>query len=200
MLSLFLKTVILKIRSLLCDPKLTLSSCSRRDVDRDAGLRPVLGLGQRGDGRPHPLQRAGLRRRPQAGPEGEAGLNVCVWKAARPRGPRRLLLLRLFVTLPPASAPAGLEPLLTEGGGGGEAGAGAWAWPVSARGRLLSTRQRLSRGRDCLSALDQNLRVRSFSGCDSVSMVSEECGGTDASTSRRRPSAGASGSVQVSFY
>lgn len=96
-------------------------------MDRDSGLRPVLGLSQRGDGRPHPLQRPGLCRCAQAGPEGEAGLNVCVWKAARPWRAHRLLLLRLFITLPSAAASAasaGLEPVLTGWSGGGRWEAG----------------------------------------------------------------------------
>lgn len=82
-------------------------------MDGDSGLRPVLGNRQRRDRRPHPLQRAGLCRRAQTGAEGEAGLNVCVWKAA---GPRRKLDadLQLILAATQTSAPD-LEPLLTGG-------------------------------------------------------------------------------------
>ncbi len=81
----------------------------RWHVDWDDGLRAVLGISQHGDGRPDPLQRAGLCRCSQAGSEGEAGLNVCVWKAAWLWWPHRLIL-EPFISLHPASA--GLEPLL----------------------------------------------------------------------------------------
>ncbi len=71
----------------------------RWHLDRDAGVRVVLGLGERGDGRRDPLQRPGLRRRAQTGAEGEDGLNLRVWEAARSR--------RVFILL------SGLEPVLT---------------------------------------------------------------------------------------
>lgn len=54
-------------------------------MDGDVSVRAVLGNGERGHGRCDPLQRPRLRGRTQAGPEGEDGLRVRVWKAAGSR-------------------------------------------------------------------------------------------------------------------
>jgi len=127
----------------------------RRHVDGDPGLRPLLGHGQRRDLRRHPLQRPGLRGRAQAGAEGEDGLNVCVWKAAAPRREPLLLYRRLaFLPSPPA---AGLEPVLTPGGG--EAGSGRQQRRGGRRNRASGLRFRSESESESVACRDQSGHV-----------------------------------------
>lgn len=82
-------------------------------MDGDAGICAVLGHGQRGDGRRHPVQRPGFRGCTQTGAEGEAGLNVRVWKAAGSRRHPQLFIVLHLRTLLLSAPSAGLEPLLS---------------------------------------------------------------------------------------
>lgn len=107
---LFQKVLLIFCQDLKCPP-LTYYVI-RWHMDWDSGLCAVLGNSQYCDRWSDTFQWTGICGRSQARPEGEAWMNVCVWKAVLPL---QAQCPNCFISLFPKSASAGLESILTNG-------------------------------------------------------------------------------------